>query len=120
MLAQSDKGRLIMRRMLIGLAVAFVALPSSAQVSSDEWERCRGLDSGAGISATARAGYCTKLIDGGKVASGALPYAYTNRGLTYEQLGARDKAIADYRAALTLRPNMKLALDALQRLGATP
>jgi tetratricopeptide (TPR) repeat protein len=107
-------------RMLIGLAVAFVALPSWAQVSSDEWERCRGLDSGTGISASARTGYCTKLIDSGQLSSGALPYAYTNRGFAYEQLGARDKAIADYRAALNLRPNMKLALDGLQRLGATP
>ena len=109
-----------MRRMLIGLAVAFVALPCWAQVSADEWERCRGLDSGAGISAGARAGYCTKLIDGGQLSSGALPYAYTNRGFAHEQAGARDEAIADYRAALNLRPNMKLALDGLQRLGATP
>ena len=63
----------IVRRMLIGLAVAVVALPSWAQVSSDEWERCRDLDSGVEISAGARAGYCTKLIDSGRVSSGLQP-----------------------------------------------
>jgi tetratricopeptide (TPR) repeat protein len=102
------------------MALALVALPAWAQVSSDEWERCRGLDSGAGISASARTGYCTQPIDRGRVPSGTLPYVYTNRGFAYEQLGMRDKASANYRAALKLRPNLMLALDGLQRLGAKP
>jgi Tfp pilus assembly protein PilF len=39
------------------------------------------------------------------------------RAEIYERLGERDKAIADYRQALSLAPNMKDAQDGQKRLG---
>jgi len=42
------------------------------------------------------------------------------RGEIYEQLGQRDQAIADYRAALKLDPKKDGSRQGLQRLGATP
>lgn len=37
-----------------------------------------------------------------------------------KKLGRRDKAVADYRAALKIDPKMKEAEDGLNRLGAEP
>jgi tetratricopeptide (TPR) repeat protein len=45
---------------------------------------------------------------------------FGTRALIYEKLGQRDKAIADYRAALKLDPNHKSAQDGLNRLGVAP
>lgn len=42
------------------------------------------------------------------------------RAEIYEKLKERDKAIADYRAALKLDPKMTQATDGLKRLGAVP
>lgn len=42
------------------------------------------------------------------------------RAEIYEKMKERDKAIADYRAALKLDPKMVQATDGLKRLGATP
>jgi len=42
------------------------------------------------------------------------------RGLIYEALGRLEEAIADFRRALTLDPNMRESSDALKRLGASP
>jgi hypothetical protein len=42
------------------------------------------------------------------------------RAEIYEKLGQRDKAIADYRAALALDSHHQSAEDGLQRLGVTP
>jgi len=42
------------------------------------------------------------------------------RGAIYEKLGQRDKAIADYRAALEIDPSDQFAKDWLKRLGVTP
>ncbi len=46
--------------------------------------------------------------------------AFSARGLIYEKLGERDKAIADFRRALALEPNLKEPADGLIRLGARP
>jgi tetratricopeptide (TPR) repeat protein len=46
--------------------------------------------------------------------------AYTGRAAAYENKGQRDQAVADYRAGLKIDPNLKLSLDGLTRLGATP
>ncbi|HKB96222.1 MAG TPA: hypothetical protein VKB94_05190, partial [Rhizomicrobium sp.] len=46
--------------------------------------------------------------------------AYSHRAGTYEHKGVIDAAIADYRAALKLDPDMQSAKDALKRLGAMP
>jgi tetratricopeptide (TPR) repeat protein len=42
------------------------------------------------------------------------------RGLIYEALGRPEDAIADFRRALTIDPNMRESTDALKRLGASP
>ena len=42
------------------------------------------------------------------------------RAEIYEKMNERNKAIADYRAALTLDPKMTQASDGLKRLNATP
>ncbi|MFB6258986.1 MAG: tetratricopeptide repeat protein [Flavobacteriales bacterium] len=44
--------------------------------------------------------------------------ALYNRGLCYEKLGKKDSAIADYRKALRIKENFRLAAKGLQRLGA--
>jgi tetratricopeptide (TPR) repeat protein len=44
--------------------------------------------------------------------------AFSNRGLVYEAKGDRDRAIADFRKALSLGDT--LAADDLRRLGVTP
>jgi Tfp pilus assembly protein PilF len=45
---------------------------------------------------------------------------FGTRAEIYEKLNQRDKAIADYRAALVLDPHHQSAKDGLKRLGATP
>jgi Flp pilus assembly protein TadD len=39
------------------------------------------------------------------------------RGLIYEKLGEKDKAIADFRRAIALDPNLKEPADGLIHLG---
>jgi tetratricopeptide (TPR) repeat protein len=46
--------------------------------------------------------------------------AFSQRGLIYEKLGDKDKAIADFRRAIALEPNFKEAADGLIRLGQRP
>jgi Flp pilus assembly protein TadD len=49
-----------------------------------------------------------------------LAIAHHNRGLAYEKLGDRDKAIADFRAAFAMAPNLKIIENNLRRLGVAP
>lgn len=46
--------------------------------------------------------------------------AYANRGNSELSKGARRAAIADYRAALQVAPNLRQAIDALKQLGIAP
>jgi len=46
--------------------------------------------------------------------------AFVARAEIYELLGHRDNAIADYRQALSLQPNMRSAKNGLTHLGVTP
>jgi len=48
------------------------------------------------------------------------PFVYYFRAEDYRKMGRRDEAIADYRAALKLRPSLTAARDGLISLGATP
>jgi tetratricopeptide (TPR) repeat protein len=59
---------------------------------------------------------CTALIQSGQETAAV----YFSRGGVYEHRGIRDQAIADYRAALKINPNLVVARDGLDRLGATP
>ena len=45
---------------------------------------------------------------------------YYNRGLTYEKLGDLQSAYEDYRSALTIKPDFKLASDAISRFTVVP
>ena len=48
----------------------------------------------------------------------ASPLPHFNRGRVLEMMGKKDEAIAEYRKARQLAPQMKEAQDALKRLGA--
>jgi Tfp pilus assembly protein PilF len=45
------------------------------------------------------------------------PLGLVRRGYIYEKAGQRDKAVADYRAALGVYAKMEEALEGLKRLG---
>ncbi len=139
-----------MRRLLIGLGMACIALPAWAQTQQQrDW--CYGVAATADQTIAA----CTALIQTGKepTASLAVEYldrgigyatnghydqaiadytkaiaikpdyvhAYSNRGFAYEKEGGHTaQAVADYRAALKLDPNNQTSKEGLKRLGATP
>ena len=46
--------------------------------------------------------------------------AYYNRGLAYERLGQKDKAIEDFKTANTLNPDWQEPRDKLAQYGVTP
>ena len=98
-----------MRRFLIGLVLTFAALPARAQVSTEEWERCSGANTGSNIPAEARIGYCTQLIQGGRLPKTYLPLVYFNRAHIYSKNNLYDKAIADYNQAIELDPKYAYA-----------
>jgi hypothetical protein len=47
-------------------------------------------------------------------------YCYFERGLTYEKAGDKQRAIADYRKAITLKDSYRAPRAALERLGEAP
>jgi tetratricopeptide (TPR) repeat protein len=138
-----------MRGMLIGLALALVALPAWAQ-TQEQYFWCAGTK----FTKDQMIAGCTAIIQSGRYAgTHTLAMAYNNRGWAYhekgedakalpdaeqavalepkasrietraeiyEKLGRRDQAIADYRAALKLDPNHATAMDGLKRLGSKP
>jgi len=97
-----------MHKILIGLAVVLAALPVAAR-ADEEWERCAGAASSAAISAEARIGSCTRLIDGGGLSPADTASIYTNRAFAYVDKGLTDRAIADYTRAIALDPGNALA-----------
>lgn len=138
-----------MRRMLVGLALAFVALPASAQTQQQYfWCASSTFTKDQAITG------CTAIIQSGRYSgTHTLAMAYNNRAWAYhvkgedakglpdaeqavalepiasrldtraeiyEKLGRRDQAIADYRAALKLDQNYAAAINGLKRLGAKP
>ena len=136
-----------MRRLLVGLTVALVALPAWAQTRDQNMAQCTGNDPDAAIAG------CTALIQSGQEATTALATAYNNRAWNlhlkgqdaaaladantgvsldptanhletraeiYERLGRRDEAIADYRASLGIDPGHQTSMDGLARLGVAP
>lgn len=68
-----------------------------------------------------RADHQGALEDFNAALEGALPAAaaasvHHNRGIVHERLGARDKAVADFRKALAAKPSEKVRTQALQGL----
>lgn len=136
-----------MRKLLIGLAMALIALPAWAQTRDENLAQCAGGDPDASISG------CTALLQSGQE-SALLSSIYTDRGLAYAKKGLydqaigdlnqaialvptnayayndratayiregrRDQAIADYRQALVLDPTLQAARDTLAQLGVSP
>lgn len=97
-----------MHKILIGLVLALAALPAAAR-ADEEWDRCAGTASGGAISAEARIGSCTRLIDGGGLSPADRASIYTNRAFAYVDKGLTDRAIADYTKAIGLDPGNALA-----------
>jgi tetratricopeptide (TPR) repeat protein len=99
------------KRLILLAAAALAATPDNA------WHRCADAD-----PQTAIAG-CSAIIDGGQETGKGLAVAYYNRGIAYRNLSqfARaeqgadpetglDHAMADYNAALRLKPDYAPAL----------
>jgi tetratricopeptide (TPR) repeat protein len=137
-----------MRRILTGLALMLAALPARAQTPQTYAAQCAGSNRDLAIDGCTaliqiknqtykllvfaygnRAwAYHLKGEDakGLRDADMALQLEPENadvletRAEIHEKLGQRDKAIADYRAALKIDPAMKQAQDGLGRLHAAP
>jgi len=88
-----------MRTILIGLALAFIALPAWAQTRDQNMARCNGNDPDLSISG------CTALIQSGQEPTANLVVEYKNRGYAYRHKGLYDQAIADYTHAIALSPS---------------
>ena len=91
-----------MRAVLIGLALAFIALPVSAQTRDENWTHCTG----AGVDADTRIGGCTVLIQSGREISANLAFEYYDRGSAHAQKNLYDEAIADYTQAIAHSPDL--------------
>jgi len=122
-----------MRGILIGLALALVAPAASAQTQHHDW--CysgTATDDQTIDGCSALILWCfapgltntnDQAIEGctARETSATQAATYYNRGHAYEKMGGlRDEAIADYRAALKINPNLQKARDGLTRLGVTP
>lgn len=59
----------------------------------------------------------TAAIDGN---TKQLHAAYYNRGLVYERLGQKDKAVEDFKVANSMRPNWQEPREKLVQYGVTP
>ena len=85
--------------LVVVFAVLAAVLPARTQTVDENRARCFSTDPAAKIAG------CTALIDGKQVAGGELAEAYNNRGVAYEASYQREQAIADFTAAVTLRPD---------------
>ncbi len=56
----------------------------------------------------------------GTTSEGARVIGYYNRGLTHEKLGDLQAAYEDFRTALTMKPDFKLASDQISRFTVVP
>jgi tetratricopeptide (TPR) repeat protein len=95
-----------MHKVLMGLALALAALPALAQTSPEEWQRCQGVGIGASIPAEARIGYCTQLIQSGRLSTENIPRTYLNRGRAYYYNHQYDQAVADITHTIALKPSV--------------
>ena len=49
--------------------------------------------------------YCTEAIESGQLSGKALGFAFYRRANAYNEIGERDRAIADYNQAIRINPN---------------
>lgn len=99
-----------MRRLLIGLALALIALPAWAQTRNANMKRCLSEDD-PDITIAG----CNALIQSGHETAADLAIAYNKRGIAYVlkavPQGPYDQAIADSTKALALRRDYADAYD---------
>src|SRR5208282_6099608 len=89
-----------MRRILIGLALAFLALPAWAQTREQNWAQCTNISNpDASISA------CTAIIQSGQEMTVNLAIAYKDRAMAYGAKGLHEQEISDAAQAIALNPN---------------
>ena len=100
-----------MHKGLIGLTLALVALPAAAQTQDEEWNGCFPSRTSVGVPAEAKAGYCTQLIESGRLSAKNLVAAYNNRGDAYEKMGLFDQEIADDTKAIQIDPKYAIAYN---------
>src|SRR5580658_9971929 len=88
-------------------AVLLALLSGSAQTPSrdENWTRCQDNNPDLSIGA------CTALIESSVESPANRATAFHNRGDRYLGKGERDKAIADYDAAIRLRPDDAVAFN---------
>lgn len=77
--------------------MTLLALPATG--SADAISDCNGDQPATVIQG------CSQIIDGGKASDEAMAIAYFNRGNAYDDSGDHDGAIADYTAAIKLKPD---------------
>ena len=95
-----------MRRIWIGLALALVSAPASAQTPQQrDW-----CFSGTASDDQTIDG-CTAVIQSSRETSANQALAYDDRGFAYENKGLNDQAIADETQALALNPNSASAYN---------
>jgi tetratricopeptide (TPR) repeat protein len=99
-----------MRKWFIGLALALVALPAAAQTPDEVWNGCFP-SAGVSVPAEAKVGYCTRLIESGRLSAKNLVAAYNNRGDAYEKMGLFDQEIADDTKAIQIDPKYAIAYN---------
>jgi tetratricopeptide (TPR) repeat protein len=92
--------QIIMRRFLIGLALVLVAMPVEAQIVTEKADaNCSSDDVDVSISA------CTAILRSKTTMSDLFRLAaYYRRGLSYSKKGLQDRAIADFKNAIALKP----------------
>lgn len=96
-----------MKRLLTLLFLAIAAGTVLAQPANDA-ERCRTADDNPDLAIK----HCSAAIAAGKTSGDALAVLYASRGAAWANKGEADRAIADFDAALKLRPSYPYALHA--------
>jgi len=88
---------------VFGLCCLALLSNGYAYAAEEDWAACNNERGDISIQA------CTRIIERGGESDEQLSRAYYNRGYEYEALRDFDKAIADYREAIRLDPQAKLA-----------
>jgi tetratricopeptide (TPR) repeat protein len=93
-------GGIVMRRVLIGLALASAMIPAKAQISGKTLANCGNDDVDVSVSISA----CTTILRAPPEANLDRLSAHFFRGMDYGKKGLQDRAIADFTNAIALKP----------------
>ena len=92
----------MLRRTIAVLLLMLVPMPASAGALDDARAALTAQSEGR-LDAAIR--LYTRAIESGDLSDDNLTYAYNNRGLAFDDQGFRDRAIADFDAALANDPD---------------